>query len=456
MDPWFPRGLDLEDTIKTRRLLFDGSSYQIYSLTGKGSRVLFVRKELARSWVDDRLMNLQLFTSLKYGTEDYYYLTSDDRVLSPVSACPSPDGLSEAMSFATSLRRTRSIVRDKSLSEAIYVEKYSLLLPTPAMEHELDDAVVLGRYLCGGGEVSCFSTRRLTSLVRGLSESDLKKIIDAAGLSMAEGETQQGEICKRETETRSKFSLIGRPQLETFFLDHVIDIIENQERYRALGINFPSAIVLHGAPGCGKTYAVERLVEYLDWPIFTIDSGSIGSKYLHETSQKIAGIFQTAMEQSPSVIVIDEMDAFLAERGAGGEYRAEEVSEFLRKIPEAAKHQVLLIGMTNRLDMVDPAILRAGRFDHIIEVDMATDKEIFALITKLFSEKPHTDDIDLKVAAETLAGRPLSDVAYFVREAARLAARSGKPQIDSDAAKTALSSVFGRKAEPERPRIGFM
>jgi cell division protease FtsH len=123
----------------------------------------------------------------------------------------------------------------------------------------------------------------------------------------------------------------------------------NRDRYKALGIDFPSAVILHGPPGTGKTFAVERLVDFLGWPSFQIDASSVASPYIHETSKKVAQVFEKAMENAPSVLVIDEMEAFLADREMGsGHHRVEEVAEFLRRIPEAAKNEVLIIAMTNQ------------------------------------------------------------------------------------------------------------
>lgn len=169
------------------------------------------------------------------------------------------------------------------------------------------------------------------------------------------------------------FNLPGREALEDFFNEHVVDIIFNPERYRTMGIDFPSAIILHGPPGCGKTFAVDRLVEFIGWPSYAIDSNSVGSPYIHETSKKISEVFDKALDNAPSVVVIDEMEAFLTDRRSGsssGLHHVEEVAEFLRRIPEAISNRVLVIGMTNMIDMIDPAILRRGRFDHVIEVGM--------------------------------------------------------------------------------------
>lgn len=332
-----------------------------------------------------------------------------------------------------------------------------MLLPSPLMGQALPDDVVLGRYLSGGVEVSCFSDRRLRSLVPNISTEALGKVIKAAGLGSACGKAKKPGVVKGilAGTPGSQFTLVGRPELELYFIEQVVDIVEKQEQYRAMGIEFPSSFVLCGEPGCGKTYAVERLAEYLDWPVFTIDSGSIGSKYIHETSSKIAEIFQTAMEQSPSMVIIDEMEAFLSERDAGGHHRIEEVAEFLRKIPEAQKHQVLIIGMTNRLDLIDPAVIRRGRFDNVIKVDMPSADEIMAVLIELFSDKPHSSDVDLMVIAGKLAGRPLSDVAHFVREAARLAAKTGKKKVDSETADTALSTVLSYSPTKKDTKIGF-
>ena len=332
-----------------------------------------------------------------FGHAKLFYLTNDQRTLAPVFACPRPDDLNEALAFATALRRTRQSIKESPLSEAIYLEKYSLLLPTPIMGLALSDDVVLGRYLSGGVEVSCFSRRRLKSLVPGLPGDTLERVIAAAGLESKLGLASKPAATREEllpSGLKARFTLAGRSELELFFLDHIIDIVENPSRYQAMGIDFPSSFVLYGAPGCGKTYAVEKLAEYLDWPIFTIDSGSVGSMYIHETSRKIADIFQTAIEQSPAVVIIDEMEAFLSERDAGGHHRIEEVAEFLRKIPEAQKRGVLIIGMTNRLDLIDPAILRRGRFDHLIKVEMATTEEVLAVLIELFEGKPLSSDVD--------------------------------------------------------------
>jgi SpoVK/Ycf46/Vps4 family AAA+-type ATPase len=240
------------------------------------------------------------------------------------------------------------------------------------------------------------------------------------------------------------FRLPGRPQLEEFFNEHVIDIIFNSEKYQVLGIDFPSSIVLHGPPGCGKTFAVERLVKFIGWPSYSIDSNSVGSPYIHETSKKISEVFDKAIDGAPSVVVVDEMESFLSDRCSGsssGLHHVEEVAEFLRRIPEAIKSKVLIIAMTNMIEMIDPAILRRGRFDHIVEVGMPAREEVASLVDSLLSKLPKADDLNVDKILNALTGKALSDSAFVIRETARLAAKAGKTELDQASIDAALNSL---------------
>jgi SpoVK/Ycf46/Vps4 family AAA+-type ATPase len=198
-------------------------------------------------------------------------------------------------------------------------------------------------------------------------------------------------------------------------------------------------------------------VDFLGWPSFQIEASSVASPYIHETSRKVAEMFDKAMKSAPSVLIIDEMDAFLADRQMGsGHHRVEEVAEFLRRIPEATRNEVLVVAMTNRLELIDPAILRRGRFDHVISVGYASTEEIQSLLDKLLADIPKADDVDPAPLAIALAGRPLSDVAFVIREGARLAARHGRSQLDQESLVAAMKSAAARHQEetPSR-RIGF-
>jgi SpoVK/Ycf46/Vps4 family AAA+-type ATPase len=130
------------------------------------------------------------------------------------------------------------------------------------------------------------------------------------------------------------------------------------------------------------------------------------------------------------------------------------VGEFLRRIPEAIHRRVLIVAMTNRLEMIDPAIQRRGRFDHVVLVGMPSRDEVEGLLKKLLEKVP-TENLDIPTIANALTGRPLSDVAFVTREAARLAARSGRHSIDQISLLAAVKSAPPRAANTEPRKIGF-
>ena len=133
------------------------------------------------------------------------------------------------------------------------------------------------------------------------------------------------------------------------------------------------------------------------------------------------------------------------------------MAEFLRRIPEAVQNHVLIIAMTNRLDMIDPAILRRGRFDHVIAVMPASEGEITSLLKKLLASLPTEPDVEVKPLAQALAGRPLSDVTFIVREGARLAARAGQSRLaQAHLLAALLASPARRSNTASTGRIGFV
>ena len=480
IDPWFPVGFRLPDGAEARAALSEGEGWQILGTRGDG-RALVAQQGLAQRWITSGLLKEGELETFQLGKRTFYSMScGPSQVLCPVSEAILPGSKSEALSFALALKASRAIDEESPLQDSIYVEKATRLLPTYSISSSTEDAVVLGYWLSGGASIPVTSFRRLRQAVGWIDASQLKDVIQAAGFDVSEivprpdskrvpaeiadTSSQPTEVEVRDAQGRGAgkkglFELAGRPELTDFFNEHIVDIILNRDRYKALGIDFPSAVILHGPPGTGKTFAVERLVDFLGWPSFQIDASSVASPYIHETSKKVAQVFEKAIESAPSVLVIDEMEAFLADREMGsGHHRVEEIAEFLRRIPEAAKSGVLIVAMTNRIDMIDPAIRRRGRFDHVVHVGYASEVEVNALMHHLLSSLPKASDLDPAPIAKALAGRPLSDVTFVVREAARLAARSGKGKLDQESLKAALQSTPAREAKPEekKRRIGFV
>lgn len=482
-DVWLPQGYSLPDGSKIRSLLYSGDEWQIFDTNGSNN-ILITRTEMAQQWHEKGFLDYALFANVVFGTASFKILGSPKRyTLAPVENGKYPTSKVDALAFAFALKESRKLSEDASFHDSVYVEQYSRLLPAWTLTSNVDDNVVLGTWITGGVVISTESFRRLTNLTGRMPASDLVEIIKAAGFSVpadasiltkhkhtfqakvtehAVGAKDASKPKQAQTPEESVkgpvFSLPGRPQLEAFFNEHIIDIIFNSEKYLALGIDFPSAIVLHGPPGCGKTFAVEKLVEFIDWPSYSIDANSVASPYIHDTSKKIAEVFAKAIDGAPSIIIIDEMEAFLSDRRSGvssGLHHVEEVAEFLRRIPEAIKNKVLIIAMTNIIDMIDPAILRRGRFDHIIEVGMPSKEEVASLLDSLLSKLPKDADINLDYIIDTLTGKALSDAAFIVREAARLAAKVGKTQLDQESIETAMNSLYKNK-EKKSKNMGFI
>ena len=472
LDSWLPVGFTTPDGELAKRVLFEGADWQLYEAQG-GGRILVFKELLANKWsnsglLDSSQVHFFSFNGLSLGSIS----SSIDHELAPIENSKSPNNKSEALSFAESLRATRERDPVSALQDGIYVEKLSRILPTYSLSAREGDDIIFGRWLTGGVPVSVKSFRRLRSLTSWLGASHLCDVVVKGGFEVSEKiigqkpsapkiaeQSEAAEAAKPEGQKSAQFSLAGRPELERFINEHVVDIIENEARYKVLGIEFPSAIILHGPPGCGKTFAVERLVDYLGWPSFQIEASSVASPYIHETSKKVAEVFDKAMENAPAVLVIDEMEAFLSERQSGmsGQHHVEEVAEFLRRIPEAIKNRVLIIAMTNKIEMIDAAILRRGRFDHVVMVGMASEEEVRALLEKLVKDLPCENDIDVSLLAKRLTGRPLSDVAFAVREGSRLAARAGKDKLDQSSLLLAMDATPLRSNDEGASRkIGFI
>ncbi len=469
-DLWLPRGYTFSDGSQLRLLLFSGDDWQIFDTNG-ASNVLLARPESAKKWIEFGFMDESLFKEISFGVESFRSLISNKKfALTPVENGSFSKDKVDVLAFALALKESRKTGKNFSFHDSIYVEQYSRLLPTWTPTPQVDDEVVLGTWLTGGVGISTDSFRRLAALTVWMSAGDLSEIIESAGFKVP---VDAGLLAKRKPIPRTRndekpavsepalvsglpqsqnepvgakvFRLPGRPRIEAFFNEHVIDIVFNAEKYQAMGIEFPSAIVLHGPPGCGKTFAVERLVEFIDWPSYSINSNSVGSPFIHETSKKISEIFDKAIENAPSVVVIDEMESLLSDRRsarASGLYHIEEVAEFLRRIPEAVQKKVLIVAMTNLIDMIEPAILRRGRFDHIVEVGMPTRTEVASLLDSLLSKLPKAENLGMDKMLDALTGKALSDAAFVVREAARLAAKAGKLQIDQESTNAALYSLL--------------
>lgn len=456
------RGTKLGDGLIVQRTKSKGLGWSICQTFAKDD-VLLVLDLLLEKWIKLHLVTWEMFHELPTkGARSFYTVSVQEKRLESLMEADAPGSLDDAQAFASALHETRRIVGvDVPLGTAIYFEEYARLLPTFEEAKDtapMPDDIVLGRWLTGGVPISVKKLQEVGHLMTWTSAERIKEIADASGIvvELPKEETEAAEQAgksKHELPTEP-FVLYGRQKLTEFINDYIIDIIRQSEAYARMGIDFPGAMLMYGPPGSGKTYAAEKIAEYLGWPTFYVNSGTIGSTYIHETSKKISDLFTEAMKKAPSVVLIDEMESFLSSRAYSGHnlHHTEEVDEFLLLLQKAKEKHVLVLAMTNRLDDIDEAVKRKGRFDHVIEVGMPSKEEITTLLEKQLADLPTESDLQVDKLAEKLVGKSMADVAYLVKEAGRRTVKAKKARISQDI----LEEVIGGIKDGEKKRIiGF-
>ncbi len=429
---------------------------------------LIVSPELHSFWLEGGFLEPGVFLPISSGA----YATETDRLgfVSSAEAGPVPQTISRAEGVLRSFLTARSAFGTQvRLVHALYVSSLPYVLPVGSGADTQEDKYTLGRWLTGGMNVPFTDEERMLRYAPALTLSLYREMLSLLGWQAeapqklaayepAKDTSFSSAVLSRVSPKRDQpFTLAGRPELERFLREQVLDIIDKEEAYRRMGIGFPGPTLLVGPPGCGKTYAVQKLAEYLGWPVFEVNASSIASMYIHETGRLIAQLFKQAEENAPAIVVIDEMEAYLSSRGGdgyGGIAHTEEMAEFLRVMPSLPEKHILLFGMTNMPDRIDPAILRKGRFDHVIQLEMATREEMAEVLMKQLCNVPTEQGIDYLQIGGRLAGRPISDAVYVSREAGRLAVLNGQERIDGDLLLKACGNL-SLEGQKDKRLVGF-
>lgn len=256
------------------------------------------------------------------------------------------------------------------------------------------------------------------------------------------------------------FSLPGQTELEKFINENFIDYIKNPKKYQRYKLNMLEPIMFYGAPGTGKTYAANAIAKFLGWNLFTIDATQY-EQYTSGSAKKINEIFNKAKDSAPSIVFIDEADSMFAKRSRNS--NNEGISQFLRSISDTAKDRVLVIAATNRIDDMDEAILRNGRFSHKIEITYADTKGVLAVMKEYLKDKPVSNEITLNKAASKLSGHPLCDTKSFLDSVCKEAAWRDSNKIEQCDVDEALLHLNLTKIEDDysyrettHKRVGFI
>ncbi|MFB6302050.1 MAG: CDC48 family AAA ATPase [Haloferacaceae archaeon] len=222
-------------------------------------------------------------------------------------------------------------------------------------------------------------------------------------------------------------------------LEQVREMIElpmrHPELFKRLGIEPPKGVLLHGPPGTGKTLIAKAVANEIDAHFETISGPEIMSKYYGESEEQLREVFEEAEENAPAIVFMDELDAIAPKRDeAGGDVERRVVAQLLSLMDGLDERgEVVVIGATNRVDAIDPALRRGGRFDREIEIgvpDRDGRKEILQVHTRTM---PLVDDIDLDKYADNTHGFVGADLESLAKEAAMNALRRVRPQIDLEA-----------------------
>jgi len=238
-------------------------------------------------------------------------------------------------------------------------------------------------------------------------------------------------------------------------LQEVVDFLKNPEKYKKLGARTPKGVLLVGPSGCGKTLLAKAVAGEANVPFFSIAGSEFMEMLVGIGAARVRDLFNTAKKNAPSIIFIDEIDAIGRARSMGimpaHDEREQTLNQILVEMDGfTPTEQVVVIAATNRGDLLDPALLRPGRFDRRIVIDYP-DLEGRKAIIKIHAKgKPFEENIDWEKVAKRTVGFSGADLENMLNEAAILAARAGKNKISFEDIEEAATKV---KLGPEKKRL---
>ena len=218
--------------------------------------------------------------------------------------------------------------------------------------------------------------------------------------------------------------IAGMDDLKEKIRYDIIDVLNDSERAKGLGITIPNGILLYGPPGCGKTFFAEKCAEEMQCHFMYVKCSDVASPYIHGGQEKIARLFEEAREKSPTLLFLDEVDALLKKRTKQqNASESGEINEFLCQINNCGETGVFVIAATNMPEEIDEAALRAGRLERKYYIGVP-DVQTIEKLLEIQLRKRKTDSINIKEVAKHLQGRVAADVKLIVDIAARLAFRN--------------------------------
>lgn len=367
--------------------------------------------------------------------------------------------------------------RGQDVIDSILAERDKELSLTKEDKYELDDQLlnVIAKSLSYDSEDRFQSADEFIKAIDGdvkiERQSTKRKILS----QQQSDNTPVSSAIKKKGEGFA--AVAGMEELKQQMREEVIEPLHNPEEYHRYGVTIPNGMLLYGPPGCGKTFFAKHFAEEVGFNFMCITPATLKSRYVNATQENIAKMFKEAEENAPTVIFIDEMNELVPNRDDGNvhEMSRSAVNEMLAQMDRTGEKGIFIIGATNYPNMIDPAILRAGRLDKKYYIGVPDIEARIALFRLYLKKRPYDFGLDYHQLADMTQGYVSADIQLIVNDASRNALRQHS-KITMELLKVAITNTapslsnnelrkYERirammngeemKKSDDRPRIGF-